>query len=885
MTLVKQHAVFLGTLICGLTITVSATPRFDARMDFSYGGSDAQCAILEDLNHDSTDDIAIASVSLEIVSIMHGQPNGTFLLAETIPVGIYPKNLQTGDLDNDGSIDLVVVNRLSNNISILLNDGTGSFNPLTPLDVGTRPVAAVLADFNDNDTLDLAVAHESSSDLLIFSGNGDGTFEQTANYTLGNYQMQLHAADFDQNGCTDLAVMLSVDQEIVILFGETGGGFTPAPPIPTDVVSLELQVQILDQDNLSDMIVTSAYDNTVLIYQNLGNGQFAQPQTMDLDYNPLSTMVADIDSDQDQDMIICNHEGNAIYTYINNQSTYVEGDTFAIPFSPNLSIASDLNGDLENDIVVLSSSTDQVSVLLATTPGSFQLSQTYPVGGNASMIFASDLNHDSHLDLLTLNWNSGTVSTLLNQSDGTFPLPGNQSILINAWKIIAHDISGDNHPDLIALGGLNRDIVRLISLGSGEFTNAIAFPMPASIEVGCAGDMDGDQMADLVLGGEKLIIAFNEGEGAFLESVTYHDFNNCQELKLIDLNRDQHLDVITALDYRYLNILYNDSAGGLQQPQLIWEFPSSNQQVKIRNIELAHLNPDSLLDMIVTVDDNFNFGQTAVFLQDNGTFGIPTMIEFIALPQELAVGDFDGDQDNDIALTCWDDDFTPVQLYRNNGTGEFQSAAYWVKQGEMRDLNFSDVDLDDDLDLVAIDYLGNALVVWENDGLGNFNQQWMFGVQQYPAGMVCCDLNRDNYVDVAAVHGLSPTLTLLWNDNVSWVKPNPNHPNQQKVISLPTQYQLLPPYPNPFNSQVTIPYIMSTSGSIDINIYNILGQRVYNTHQSHINPGNYKITWQAKDQRGIDVASGVYTIRIQSGKETSINRHDAPQIKNVILMK
>jgi hypothetical protein len=257
----------------------------------------------------------------------------------------------------------------------------------------------------------------------------------------------------------------------------------------------------------------------------------------------------------------------------------------------------------------------------------------------------------------------------------------------------------------------------------------------------------------------------------------------------------------------------------------------------------------------------------------------------MALPQELAVGDFDGDQDNDVALTCWDDDFTPVQLYRNDGTGTFQPCTSWTKQGEIRDMSFSDVDMDDDLDLVAVDYLGNAVMVWENDGLGNFNQQWMFGVQQYPAGMVCCDLNRDDQVDVAVVHGLSPTLSLLWNDNVTWVKPNPNRRNQTHVSGLPVQYQLLSPYPNPFNSQIAIPYIMHTSGSIVVNIYNILGRQVYSTTQNHMNPGNYLITWQGTDKQGFDVASGVYTIRIQSGKETTINQCYTPQIKTVILMK
>ena len=81
---------------------------------------------------------------------------------------------------------------------------------------------------------------------------------------------------------------------------------------------------------------------------------------------------------------------------------------------------------------------------------------------------------------------------------------------------------------------------------------------------------------------------------------------------------------------------------------------------------------------------------------------------------------------------------------------------------------------------------------------------------------------------------------------------------------------LLPNYPNPFNSSTQIAYRLAAPGFVRLTIYNALGQSVRTLVDQVQIPGEYQVAWDARDQRGTLVASGVYLMRLQypSGRQT-----------------
>ncbi|HPT72791.1 MAG TPA: T9SS type A sorting domain-containing protein, partial [Candidatus Cloacimonadota bacterium] len=71
-------------------------------------------------------------------------------------------------------------------------------------------------------------------------------------------------------------------------------------------------------------------------------------------------------------------------------------------------------------------------------------------------------------------------------------------------------------------------------------------------------------------------------------------------------------------------------------------------------------------------------------------------------------------------------------------------------------------------------------------------------------------------------------------------------------------------YPNPFNSETTISYNLSTKGQVELNIYNIRGQLIRHLVNDKQILGKHTVTWNGKDDHGKTLASGIYFCRISS---------------------
>jgi flagellar hook assembly protein FlgD len=73
---------------------------------------------------------------------------------------------------------------------------------------------------------------------------------------------------------------------------------------------------------------------------------------------------------------------------------------------------------------------------------------------------------------------------------------------------------------------------------------------------------------------------------------------------------------------------------------------------------------------------------------------------------------------------------------------------------------------------------------------------------------------------------------------------------------------LLQAYPNPFNAAATISFNLSTPQTVDVVIYNILGQRVRMLWSGVKEAGEHFLEWDGRDGSGQVLASGVYLYRV-----------------------
>lgn len=93
----------------------------------------------------------------------------------------------------------------------------------------------------------------------------------------------------------------------------------------------------------------------------------------------------------------------------------------------------------------------------------------------------------------------------------------------------------------------------------------------------------------------------------------------------------------------------------------------------------------------------------------------------------------------------------------------------------------------------------------------------------------------------------------------------------------PDEFALMQNYPNPFNPTTTIAYQLPRAGDVTLTIYNLQGQVVSRLVDGVMPAGLHQVIWDARDQQGNPVPSGLYYYRFQAGSYI--------QTRKLILMK
>lgn len=96
--------------------------------------------------------------------------------------------------------------------------------------------------------------------------------------------------------------------------------------------------------------------------------------------------------------------------------------------------------------------------------------------------------------------------------------------------------------------------------------------------------------------------------------------------------------------------------------------------------------------------------------------------------------------------------------------------------------------------------------------------------------------------------------------------------DHNKRNSVPVHYSLSQNYPNPFNPTTEIKFAIPELTDVQLNVYNVLGQKVKTLFNAKVTPGEYKVNWDGTNDSGHQVASGVYLYMLKTKKLSKVKK-------------
>jgi hypothetical protein len=664
------------SLIPALLVVVACSALaadFHATRTFPAGGG-VQSVAVADFNGDGKLDVAAATWGQSVfnVTIMFGNGNRTFQPPVSYPVGSEPTLIVAADFNNDGYPDLAIA--YMDGVQILINKGDGTFkSPVSYTSVDGYLSSIAVGDFNNDGSLDLAITDQSGN-INVMMGNGDGTFGSPVNYP-GSGAGYVVAGDFNNDGKLDLAT--SGTDQVSILLGNGDGSFQ-TPRTVHEKNAGYLAAADFNADGKLDIVVSPLATNTYgLGYVDvfLGNGDGTlQPKT-----------------------------------------------PHRVDSSPQYLLVADFNGDGIPDIAAITTLGSEVSVLLGTGNGSFRPAINY-VGnvGSYGNVAAGDFSGTGLLDIVGPS-NNADFAMLVGRPGGTFSAGVDYILQAGADSTTVGDFNGDGSLDVVqgysAISSTANSAVSVsLNNGKGVFNTIVTTIGPIayvnSRVVVAAGDFNHDGKLDVAVSyvnptdqNTYVTIMLGNGNGSFTPTgASYLIPLNPDlpgDLFAADFNNDGKLDVVTACGIEICLLLGNGD--GTLNPAVAINTGTTNNYERIGHFAFGDINHDGNLDLVVI---NIGFppsAQYSVLLGNgDGSFQTPMVFPDEDLLGGLALADFNGDGNLDIALAETTRKGGSIAIYLGNGDGTFQSRVQSSANDENLDcLAAADFDGDGNLDLVG----------------------------------------------------------------------------------------------------------------------------------------------------------------------------------------
>ncbi len=644
-------------------------------------------------------------------------PSPSTFALDCIGCGYDPvSSMAVADMNGDGKLDVVEIGNfqgVGQRVNVALGNGDGTFQTPIATTVSLSNVifdAGAVGDFNGDGLLDVAAwaINGSSTEVVILLGNGAGSFTPGNTYVApssNNFNPgpnSIVAIDVNGDGKLDL-VALTPYNGVYIFLGKGDGTFQVPANYPLQSVAspaYAIAVADLNGDGKVDLAVNVNSGLGVLL--NNGNGTFAPavyyaaPGTA----NP-GIAVGDLNGDKKPDVVVTNYTGDVVvFLNAGNGTFTLKGTVGTLGVGTQFVALADIDGNKKLDIVV-GDALGEVWTFMGKGNGTFTSGTGYPLQSNSVPlgIILADFNNDGALDILEQGAAEPVALVALGRGDGTFQT--NQffghGVSGQGQNVVTADFNGDGIPD-VAYSYAAPTGSNLVDFGVmlGSSHGALGTPTfvaantctAGPVEWIAAGDVNGDGKADIVAtlklyGGtgcqnNNVAVLTGKGTGKFNKAIYYPTGTTAQEgeVFLVDVNGDGKLDIVTSNSDGTISVLLNKGNGTYSAGTLVTGMTGIN--AADNQLAFGDFNGDNKMDIAVTTGGTLS----AVYVlpgKGNGTFGTPIQTNSAYALGAAAAADFNKDGKMDLLVTTnggcsgQSDDGRGYVFLKGKGDGTFTS--------------------------------------------------------------------------------------------------------------------------------------------------------------------------------------------------------------------
>ena len=252
----------------------------------------------------------------------------------------------------------------------------------------------------------------------------------------------------------------------------------------------------------------------------------------------------------------------------------------------------------------------------------------------------------------------------------------------------------------------------------------------------------------------------------------------------------------------------------------------------------------------ITISTSFTFGsiyQNGIWSTVENSGGI------------IFFDDIDFDAKGDVPLVLGDDDAAlPVTLSSFTATFNGNSSVLqWVTQSEVNNVGWNvyrsqneDYTFAVKINYDLIDGAGTTTELTEYDYADE--SEFQSGETYYYW------LESVDYANTTNLHG-----------PIDIEIPEQDNPEAPEIVKVNGIQSI---YPNPFNPSTTISYYLRQSTDVNLEIFNVKGQKIYQQTMTQNSKGMHYFKWNGIDSQNTTVTSGIYLIRLKTNNSIDMEK-------------